>query len=325
MDGKSYKISNKRLTETEAFATATAEELRVLLALMECEGIFESEDALAKLSSTSRARCISALALWEAEGIITQGDAEHEPTIVEEFEERIRLGEFEETSAVEVAKTIRDDELAWLIDDFARLMNQPTLPTEDIKTITQIYRELKLSVEYIATLAAHLASKNRLTAYRLKDEAMKLVRREVDTYDDLDKYIQNKEDEKSSHPEFRRIMGLYGRSLSPTEKECFEKWGEEFCFSTEIVRLAYDIAALNTGKGSITYMDKILTDWYESGCKTVAECQAHSEARKNSGGYAEKLASRRAKTEAPKPRYGDFDVEDAFKRALERSYGEDGE
>jgi DNA replication protein DnaD len=73
-------------------------------------------------------------------------------------------------------------------------------------------------------------------------------------------------------------------------------------------------------KGDLRYMDSVLTDWHNAGCKTVSECKARSAARH----YTDKSAEpkKRQKTDAPTPRYGNFDVNDAFKKALERSYGE---
>ena len=70
-------------------------------------------------------------------------------------------------------------------------------------------------------------------------------------------------------------------------------------------------------------MDKVLTVWHEAGCKTVEECRAlaASEKAKAEKDRADSQAARKkSKTEPEKPRYGDFDINDAFKAALERSY-----
>ena len=64
-------------------------------------------------------------------------------------------------------------------------------------------------------------------------------------------------------------------------------------------------------------MDKILTAWHEAGCKTLAECVAHQGEQKSTA----EEPKRAKKSEAPKLRYGDFDIDDAFQKALNRSYG----
>jgi DNA replication protein DnaD len=69
-------------------------------------------------------------------------------------------------------------------------------------------------------------------------------------------------------------------------------------------------------------MDKILTDWSEAGCKSTDECRRRfeeSKAERAKNFVGSKKATREAKRRTP--RYGDFDPNEAFKRALERSYG----
>ena len=69
-------------------------------------------------------------------------------------------------------------------------------------------------------------------------------------------------------------------------------------------------------------MDKVLTVWYEADCRTVSECIKKSEEVKFDFSKKTNKASSSKKAEN-KTRYGDFDVKDAFKRALERSYGKE--
>jgi DNA replication protein DnaD len=68
-------------------------------------------------------------------------------------------------------------------------------------------------------------------------------------------------------------------------------------------------------------MEKILSDWFDSGCKTLQDCIARSNETKSV------LKSEKTKESNPKPsskkktpRYGDFDPEEALKKALERSF-----
>ena len=73
-----------------------------------------------------------------------------------------------------------------------------------------------------------------------------------------------------------------------------------------------------------SYMDTLLTRWHECGCKTYEECKRQSEidrARISDEMKRENAPQRdTSKTKAPTPKYGDFDPDEAFARALERSY-----
>ena len=318
-----YSVMPLSLTGKPCFAEATREELRVLLALIERGGEVATEEELARLSDTSKSRCISSLAFWEEGGVISK--ISHTPTLSEEFEEKIRDGGIDEEDSVEVAKSIRDESLAVMLDECASLMQKTALSTNDIKNISALYTQYALSEEFIVTLAAHLSGKGKLTSVILKNKAIKLVESGCDTLEELEAYIESKEKETGAEWEFRRALGIYNRTLSKSERDYFRKWSEDFGYSVDIVSEAYDVAVLNTGKFSLQYMDSILTSWHDAGCKTVAECRAKRESEKNEQKAKRPVARKTSRTEEEKPRYGSFDINEAFRNALLRSYGEDGD
>ena len=135
------------------------------------------------------------------------------------------------------------------------------------------------------------------------------------------------ESTSSAEWEFRRLLGIYNRTLSPSEQGYFKKWSEEFGYSVGIVREAYDIAVLNTrsGRGDLRYMDSVLTSWYEAGCRTVSDCRERIEAdrAKRSAQGAAQGAKKSSKSTPDTPRYGNFDINEAFADAVARSFSED--
>ena len=131
----------------------------------------------------------------------------------------------------------------------------------------------------------------------------------------------------------KKVIDVISRTVEPyadfnsylalAERESFRKWTNDFGYSTVIIGEAYSICVLNTGRLSVSYMDKVLTGWHAKGLTTLDECRAANAVMK--AGAAEKPRPERPKTKSKpeQPRYGDFDVNDAFAKALERSYGED--
>ena len=347
-DFKLYKKSSA--ASAESFSEATAEELRVLVVLMESEGEALTYKEIAARASVSAARARSATALWRADGVLdkepvkvgketekadaasiekapaTVGAANtainnNEDNVKDEFAERFSSAMYEERS-VETAKTIRDGELAQLLDECATLLDKPALSTEEVKRITSIYSQLSLSAEYIFTLAAHLAENGKFTATNLAKKAESLSEKGIDSLESLCQYIEDAKSENGTDKEFRRLFGIWNRKLSKVEREFFRKWSEDYGYSTEIVGEAYGIMTANNASDglSLKYIDTILTCWHEAGCKTVAQCRA--EAERTGAERAEKNASKGGKKKSEnKPKFVDFDVEDAFQRALERSYG----
>ena len=317
-----YRYSpSARAHLSRSFGEASREELRVLVAVMESAEPLSVEQ-ISSLASVSPARARGAVAFWSDEGIFTEGDGIE---ITEEFVPTVRRGEIDEIPAARVALSIRDEGLAELIEECAEIMGKPALMTEEIKNLTALVTQYALTTDYIATLAAYLASKGKLTAVRLRDRAIALVGRGVDTTEALEVYIKNKEKQSSAEIEFRRLLGIYNRSTTEIERNAFNKWSEEFGYSTAIVGEAYNVCVANTGSLSVPYMDKVLTAWHEAGCKTAEECKAFYASQRASEKPEGKSAAgerpkHRSKSEPEKPRYGDFDVNDAFAAALKRSY-----
>ena len=320
-----YRVDGLSVIGKDSFREASKEELRALLALIELGGEAEDEAYLASAAEISTPRCKAAIAFWEESGVIIPDDGT--PRITDEFADRLVRGEIDEVPATKVADSIRDDQLASMIEECAMLMGQACLPNVDVKNITALYTQYSLSPEYIVTLAAHLAGKGDLTVRKLCNEAIKLSGKGTDTAEALDQYIRDMEESCGAEWEFRRVLGIYGRNLSVSEKKYFKKWSEELGYSVGVVSEAYDIAVLNTksGRGDLRYMDSVLTAWHEAGCKTINECRdfAEAERMKREAQKVERGGKKYDKTKAETPRYGNFDVNKAFSDAVARSFGAD--
>lgn len=320
MQKLNYKATSGALIGNPAFCEASREELRVLLALIELDGKAESAEWLAKQAGISTARCRSSLAFWEEAGVISP--ISDTPFVKEEFPDRLVRGEIDEEPATKVAESIRDENLASMIDECAALLGQACLSNSDVKNLIGLATQYALSPEYIVTLAAYMVSKKKSTVKLICNEAIRLQGKGCDSVEALEGYIKNMEESSGTEWEFRRALGIYGRNLSQSEKKYFKKWSDEFGYSVNIVSIAYDIAVLNTGSGDLRYMDSVLTSWHQAGCKTVSECQSATEAGRAKK-TVEGTAKKHQKTKPDTPRYGDFDIDEAFKNALARSYGED--
>lgn len=323
-----YRFNPSALLSSSEFSEASVGELRVLLTLV-ADGSL-SVERISEITGLSSARVRSAIVLFEDAGILTKCDTpptkrSGEQTVTEHFEERITLGAIHEITAKDCAKDIRDNSLASLLSECATLMGKAALSTEEAKMISATYTQLALTEDYILTLGAYIAEKKgKLTATRLSAEAERLVKRGIDTAEALEKHIADVENETGAIQEFKRICGIYNRNFSKTEAEHINRWYYDFGFGEEIISEAYDITVTHSEKLSFPYMDKILTRWHECDCKTLEDCKRVSESekpeKKTKG--EKKTPPRMPRTPASAPRYGNFDVDDAFKKALIRSYGD---
>ena len=269
------------------------------------------------MAKTSLPRTNAAIALWRGVGILVDADQQ---IITEEFEGSGHKRGDTDRPLADTASDIRDLRLADLFTEIARTLGLSALNLKETQALVEAYKEFGEDEEYITVLAAHLAEhRKKLTVTQLTKEIKRLFDMDINTAEKLYLYIDNKNREDGAVWEYRRITGLYDRRLSDLELQTVKKWFEDFGFDAPIISRAYD-EATKANKFSISYLDGILENWHKAELKTLLEIEAHI-----AKGRAENQAAPRdkyAKTKKQTPRYGDFDVNDAFAKALQRSYGE---
>ncbi len=311
-----YKMTDFRLSGTELLAEASAEELRVLTVLSESGGSI-TLDALAQGAGVRQARAAAAVTLWSTAGVIALTE-ERADTVVDEFAYRLLPNVVDEESSVQVAAAIRDRHLQAMLTECAALLGRPTLNDMEIQQLTGLSTQYALGEDFIITLLSDMCTRSRASVRTLVNRAIKLSEDGIDTVEKLNAYIEKRNNVGEWERRARSVLGIYSRALTTEEKTLFRKWVELFGFSEDILSLAYDKTVHNTSQYSAPYMDKILTGWHEHNCRTVTACEEHYAASRPAPPSAPK-----GKAKAPKERYGAFDPDEAFRRALERSFNSD--
>lgn len=318
---KQYIIDRDAIIGTEAFLSATADELRVLLAVISTGGETDA-NKIGEATALSTARVKASLVLWEESGVLS---ATERQSITEEFEENINDVAL---TAKGAASTIRRGELGEFMANFAEMTGVAALSTEAAKLVSAVYSEFGVSTDYMLSLAVYISEKGKLTAKRFFIEAEKLIKRGIDTDEALTEYINEKKNEAPSEWEFRRLIGVYDRTLTKSERSYVKRWYGEFGYSNELIGEAYDLTVNLKGKLVLSYMNKILEGWHESGVKTVSDAQkklaedranmaAQARADETSGKAQRKSANKKEKPDCS------FDIDDVFAKALARSFGTD--
>ena len=315
-----FKVGLNGITDLDCFKEASKDELKILIALKSTEGETVSLEPLAQKLGVSVARIKATIALFEESGVLTKRANDFLAEVEYEFEVKKKTCD----TPLESAKSIRDNNLYELFNEIENIFGK-TLETREIERIESLYTKKGLSVEYILMLAAH-QNDTRMTPTieSLVREATRLQANDIDNLESLEIYLKEKADEIAGEAEMRQILGIRGRAFSKSERAFFKKWMHDYCYGTTIIGEAYDITVGATGKLSLSYMDKILTEWHESGCRTLDDCRARVNMRKQERADKAKKSSQKSNktVEAETPKYTDFNSEDALLKALERSYGE---
>ena len=324
-----FRINLDSLSTKECFQEASREELRVLLTLVSLDGEVVSEDELARLAGVSPARCRASLVLFTESGVISEGD----DVLIDEFPERRSSEERYNKPSTEVAKSVRDCEMASFLSECAKLLDKPALNTEEIKDLEYLVTDRGVSQEYVLILIAHLCDRRKCVTSRIVMKAAEdLLKKGIDTVEALEIYISKLEKTTNEEWEFRNRFEIY-RPLSDTEKKYVKKWMCDLGYGIDIVSAAYGVATKTVATNvPFSRMDRILTEWHEAGCTTVDECLTKGEEARAAKRESEKVErpdapkrEKRAKPNETNAKFNDFDTEDALMAAILRSYADESE
>ena len=280
-------------------ASCSAVELKLICAMAAdrdlCASYETKADGFAADIGCTREELDRALAFWIDAGAISAEEKKpQKQSPRRKSDEPIYTGE-------ELAGIIEEDDLAGLIDECSRILGITMNPT-DVNTIVSLRHHLGVENAYILLICDYCRKIGkrslayaRKTAYNLYDEG-------VDTPERLESYIQTRDRLFSLEGTLRRLFGIDGRALTAKETKCFENWCA-WGYKEDIIRLAYDITVEKTGKYTVSYLDRVLSNWHESGYMTVDDVKAALAKFEESKGTSG----------------GSFDTDDFFEAALKRS------
>lgn len=180
--------------------------------------------------------------------------------------------ELPEYGAQEIAARCREDSAFQSLVGEAQQCLGHILSGVELRTLFGIYDHLGLPPEVILLLINHCAARyaqrygegRRPTMRYIEREAYAWVNRELMTLELAEDYITRQKARDQGIERVRRIMGLYGRALSSTEKRYIEGW-LELGFPPEAIELAYDRTVTNTGTLKWRYMNSIMESWRAKG------------------------------------------------------------
>ncbi len=105
--------------------------------------------------------------------------------------------------------------------------------------------------------------------------------REIDTLEKAAEQISRLKNANSIWSEVATTAGLNNPRPTTKQAALITKWNKEFGYDAGIIYLAYEEMVNHTGKLNFNYMDKILTNWFNSGVKNSDDIEALKEIRAN--------------------------------------------
>lgn len=315
MKSKGYRINRKApLSEYPAFLSAEPQELRLLSALLYA-GEAKDTQELAALSGLNEAEAAAAIAYWRGAGLLL---TETEPKQAVPPVSAVKTPAADPYRSSEyLAGRIEDGNLRDLLNECARIYGQMPDKTET-ETVLYLLDACGLEADFLLMLFSYCSSLGK-KSYRYAEKVAKsLTEQGISTVASLDAYLQRQALLHSAEGKIRRLFGIGERALTKKEAEQITAWLADFKYGEDIIGLAFDKTVNSTSRVTVGYTHKILAAWYEAGVRTLKDAEAKLEAEKVAN--SQKYQKPAQKKQPEKPRLGNFDTDEFFNRAVQRSY-----
>lgn len=311
---------------------ATAEDLRVLLAICADRRTREDITALSAAVGCGEMQVQASLAFWRGVGVLTV--EEEAETASEEVAQTPIVSVPSVSPAVRHTDSIprytteelsdlleRRRETAVLIDECQQVLGR-ILNVREIGILVGLLDYLALDSEYLILLCAHCAALGKTSIHYVEKVAQDMVAGGACTVEALQETLRREDAAREAESKIRALFGAQDRKLTQAERKYIRRWTEEWHFEIGMIELAYEATVDTIGEASMRYTDGILKRWQSEGL-TTPEAVAESDERHRQAVEREN-ANRGAGKDKTKSKNtsqgGSFDVDDFFEAALKRSY-----
>ena len=211
--------------------------------------------------------------------------------------------------SVQVIQSFKNDypEFEELIDYIEQALGK-TLSQRDLQTPSFIFEVLGFPADLIRFLYEYCIGKNKKTNSYIEKVAREWHAKGIHSVSDA---IVETEEFSNRYFAVKSSFGI-NRSFGDAELVFIKRWYYEYRFNDEVIKEACTKALLATSRPSFEYTDKILSDWYRKGIKTLEEAKAASADFRSSN------ANSRRGTKSPSLQYSQRTYSDAEISAIEK-------
>lgn len=246
----------------------TAAELRILLYALSLGGSAATEAGAARALGISESDAKDYLDFWARRGILESTDAEETPARSEPANPQTEVKPVRVKPTMdEIRRIVKSDPaVRFALDEAERILGT-TFTTSDTSTVVWIITWLGMPAEVFITIVQWCANHGSKSFRYIEKMSVDWADRGIDSIEKAEECIRLLEVQSSWEGHVMNAAGIRGRELLGKEKEICDSWNN-MGIPLELVKLAAEKTAEQTGKISFPYMNKILVSWKKKGIDT---------------------------------------------------------
>lgn len=166
-------------------------------------------------------------------------------------------------------RATQDRTLAELFIQAERIRNKTLSPSE-INTIYNLYDTIGLPASVIALLLEYCQEAGKTGTQYMYVTGAAWCEEGITTAEAANEKIESLRRARALEGRVKAALGI-DRALSTKERGFLGTWTESLGYGVDEIVYAFEQAVDNTGKLSFSYMNKVLQNSYEGGCRTVED------------------------------------------------------
>lgn len=237
-------------------------QLKVLIMLMRSGASKFSVEQCAAYLNVSQSSVTESLIYWQSRGILL---SEHTDIAAQKTESKAAVVKQSLPTRQQVAERMSQSrEIAELLrlseQKFGRLLRQ-----NEMATLVHLCDDEGMQPAVLLMLIEHAVSEGRCSISFIERTAVQWINKGIHSVADAEREMVDVAARKSAWSIVCRAFGTDRRQPSQKEQEAADRWVNQWGFSTDMLRLAYDRCVDAKGKVVISYINAILESWHKSG------------------------------------------------------------
>jgi DnaD/phage-associated family protein len=249
---------------------ASSEAVKILLYVLRNSDKEISPEDIAQFFKMDLFDVTDCLDYWVSAGVISSDKKLQEAPKEEPKPKTLRAKAVKPTRA-EVAKRGAESEKVRFLLSEAQMKFARPLSDSECSTLLWLFDDAGVDVSLILMAAQFSAQNGKCNIREIEKICLDWADNSVTTISEAEERIALLSRQETAWRMLTSICGIAKRNPSAKERDFADLFVNQWGFSREMIKAAYDICVDNTKELSFPYMKRILSSWHKDKIKTVAE------------------------------------------------------
>lgn len=249
---------------------ASSDAVRVLLFVLRNPEREISPETIAEFFKMDVFDVCDCLDYWVSAGVIGSEQKKEAVREEEKAVKTIRAKAVKPTRAEIARRGAESEKVRFLLSEAQMKFARP-LSENESATLLWLLDDAGVDVSLILMAAQYSAQKGKCSIREIEKTCLDWADNSVTTIAEAEERIALLNRQETAWRMLTAVCGIEKRNPSTKEREACDLFVNEWGFSREMIKAAFDICVDATGKFSLPYMKKVLSKWHKEGYKTVEE------------------------------------------------------